>query len=289
MGWVGAGPVEGMEPMMRTMTRLALLVPCGLIAASCATAAGVSTRDEVAIGQDASRQIEAQLPMLNDRTVDAYVTQLGQRIARVTSRGAELNWQFAVVNSDQVNAFALPGGFIYVNRGVLARASTMNELAGVLGHEIEHVVARHSIDQMAKVNNANVGVGLLCALTRVCDSGVAQAGIMVGGQAVFAKFGRGDEIEADQGGFRNVVAAGVNPRGMLTFFGKLLGEERQSGGNGMTAGWFSDHPGTQDRIADIQRMLDPMTATQLKALTVSDAGCTTMKSRLAKLPAAPKG
>ena len=192
--------------------------------------------------------------------------------------GPSFNWQFAVVNSDQVNAFALPGGFIYVNRGVLARASTMNELAGVLAHEIEHVVARHSIDQMAKVNNANVGVGLLCALTR-----------MVGGQAVFAKFGRGDEIEADEGGFRNVVAAGVNPRGLLTFFGKLLEEERQSGGNGMTAGWFSDHPGTQDRIADIQRMLDPMTAARLKALTVDDAGFKSMKTRLARLRAAPKG
>ena len=80
-------------------------------------------------------------------------------------------------------------------------------------------------------------------------------GLQVGGTAVFAKFSRADEIQADEGGFRNVIAAGINPRGMLTFFQKLLSEE-QSGSGGNASAWFSDHPGTQDRIADIQRMLN---------------------------------
>ena len=274
------------RPMLQPMMRL-VLVPCALLVSGCATAS-VSTQDEVAIGQNAARQVAAQLPMLNDRTVDAYVTQLGQRIARLTSRGSELNWEFAVVNSDEVNAFALPGGFVYVNRGVLARATNMDELAGVLGHEIEHVVLRHSVKQMQQAEGANVGVGLLCALTRVCNSSVAQAGIQIGAGAVFAKFSRGDEVAADEGGFQNVVNARINPRGMLIFFGKLLDEERASGGNGATAGWFSDHPGTQDRIVDIQRMLDQMTAAQLKGLVVDEAGFKTMKARLARLPAAPK-
>jgi predicted Zn-dependent protease len=270
------------------MTRLTLAIPCALLLSACATAASVSTQDEVQIGRDAAQQVESQLPMLNDRTVDAYVTQLGRRIASRTSRGSELDWQFAVVNSDEVNAFALPGGYIYVNRGVLQRASTMDELAGVLGHEIEHVVRRHSIDQMAKVNNANMGVGILCALTRVCESGVAQAGIIVGGQAVFAKFGRGDEIEADEGGFRNVVAAGIDPQGMLTFFQKLLSEEQRTGGNGATAGWFSDHPGTQDRVNDIQRMLSQMSASQMRSLIEDESAFRTMKQRLSRLAAAPR-
>ena len=116
---------------------------------------------------------------------------------------------------------------MYVNRGVLSRASNESELAGVLGHEIEHVVRRHSLKQMEQAQGANVGVGIACALTGVCNNGVAQAAIQVGGTAVFARFSRTDEVQADEGGFFNVMNAGINPRGMLTFFEKLLAEEQQ--------------------------------------------------------------
>jgi len=186
-----------------------------------------------------------------------------------------------------VNAFALPGGFVYVNRGVLDRASNMSEVAGVMAHEIEHVVRRHSVKQMEQAQGANVGVGILCALTGVCQSGVAQAAIQVGGTAVFAKFSRTDEVQADEGGFNNVMRAGISPRGMYTFFQKLLAEEQQSGG-GNAAAWFSDHPGTQDRIADIQRMLNQVPASQLNSLQTNDSGFATMKARLARLGPAPK-
>jgi predicted Zn-dependent protease len=215
------------------------------------------------------------------------VNALGNRIAKLTSRG-DLDWHFTVVNSDVVNAFALPGGFIYVNRGVLERSGNMDELAGVLGHEIQHVVLRHSVKQMQQAQGADVGVGLLCALTRVCQSGVAQAGINAAGTIVFAKFSRTDEIQADDGGFQNVMRAGISPRGMLTLFQKLLAEEQASGGNGATAAWFADHPGTQDRIADIQRMLSQVPASKLNSLQVNDAGFTALKRRLAQLPAAPR-
>jgi predicted Zn-dependent protease len=214
------------------------------------------------------------------------VNALGQRIARTTSR-ADLDWQFQVVNSDMVNAFALPGGFVYVNRGVLARASNMSEIAGVLGHEIEHVVRRHSVKQMEQAQGANVGVGLLCALTGVCQSGVAQAAINVGGTAVFAKFSRDDEIQADEGGFNSMIRSGINPRGMLTLFQKLLAEEQQSGGGNASA-WFADHPGTTDRIADIQRMLNATPASTLNGLSSNDAGFASMKARVARLAPAPR-
>src|SRR5205814_7933530 len=161
------------------------------------------------------------LPMVQDAIIQNYVNALGQRIARTTSR-SDLNWQFRVVNSDVVNAFALPGGFVYINRGVLKRASSMSEVAGVLGHEIEHVVRRHSVKQMEQAQGANVGVGIACALTGVCQNTAAQAAIQVGGTAVFAKFSRQDEQQADEGGFVNVMNAGITPRGMLTFFQKLL-------------------------------------------------------------------
>src|SRR5258705_2243660 len=226
------------------------------------SACGVSTQQEVQMGQQEAQQVNAQLPMVRDAVIQNYVNSLGQRIASRTSR-ADLNWQFQVVNSDVVNAFALPGGFIYINRGVLSRASNMSEVAGVVGHEIEHVVRRHSVKQMEQAQGANVGVGILCALTGVCQSGVAQAAINIGGTAVFAKFSRTDEIQADEGGFNNVMRAGISPRGMYTFFQKLLAEEQASGGGGSASAWFADHPGTTDRIADIQCSFNQVPTCQL--------------------------
>lgn len=265
-----------MRNITLTIGAVALLAGCG-----------VSTQQEVQMGQQEAQQVNAQLPMVQDAEIQNYVNALGNRIAHLTSR-ADLNWQYQVVNSDVVNAFALPGGFIYVNRGVLERASNMSELAGVLAHETEHVVRRHSVKQMEQAQGANVGVGILCALTGVCQSGVAQAAINIGGTAVFAKFSRTDEIQADEGGFNNVMRAGISPRGMYTFFQKLLAEEQSSGGGGSAAAWFSDHPGTQDRIADIQRMLNQIPASQLNSLQVNDAGWATMKARLARLGPAPR-
>ena len=264
-----------MRKISLTIGAIALLAGCG-----------VSTQQEVQMGQQEAQQVNAQLPMVQDAVINSYVNSLGNRIAKLTSRG-DLTWQFQVVNSDVVNAFALPGGFVYVNRGVLERASNTSEVAGVLGHEIEHVVRRHSVKQMEQAQGADVGVGILCALTGVCQSGVAQAAIQVGGTAVFAKFSRADEVQADEGGFNNVIRAGISPRGMYTFFQKLLAEEQQSGG-GNAAAWFSDHPGTQDRIADIQRMLNQVPASQLNALQTNDSGFATMKARLARLGPAPK-
>ncbi len=250
-------------------------------------ACAVSTQQEVQMGQQEAQQIATQLPMLQDAQINDYVNQLGNRIAKLTSR-SDLDWHFAVVNTDVVNAFALPGGYVYVNRGILERASNMSELAGVMGHEIEHVVLRHSVKQMEQQQGANVGLSIACALTNVCNSQITQAAVNVGATAVFAKFSRQDEVQADDGGFQNVVRAGINPRGMLTFFQKLLAEEQSSGGSGNTASWFADHPGTQDRIADIQRMLNSMSAAQLAKLQTDEQAFQSMKRRLAQLPAAPK-
>lgn len=264
------------------MLKVSLTVAAAALLAGC----GVSTQQEVQLGQQEAQQVNAQLPMVQDAVIQNYVNSLGQRIARTTSR-SDLQWEFRVVNSSVVNAFALPGGFIYVNRGVLERASNTSEVAGVLGHEIEHVVLRHSVKQMEQAQGANVGVGILCALTGVCQSGIAQAAINVGGTAVFAKFSRTDEVQADEGGFNNVMRAGINPRGMLTFFQKLLAEEQQSG-NSNVAAWFSDHPGTSDRIQDIQQMLSRVSSAQLSSLQLNESGFSTMKARLNQLGPAPR-
>lgn len=251
------------------------------------SACGVSQQQEVQLGQQESAQIQQQLPLVQDPQINQYVNALGNQIASHTSR-ADLQWQFYVVNTDVVNAFALPGGIIYVNRGVLERADKMDELAGVIGHEIEHVVERHSVKQMEQMQGANVGVALACTLTNICNNQAAATAINIGGTAVFAKFSRQDEVQADEGGFRNVMNAGISPEGMLTFFQKLLAEEQQSGGNSAVSSWFSDHPGTQDRIADIQRMLAQVPASTLRNLTTDTQAFEQMKRRVMSLPPAPK-
>lgn len=292
MAWGCAEGTAGQAHSWRTRTSTTLYEDLSVkrifpavIALVAVSGCGISTQQEVEMGQQTAAQVNAQLPMLNDPAIVGYVNQLGQSIASRTSR-ADLDWHFQVVNSSVVNAFALPGGFIYVNRGVLERATKMDEVAGVIAHEIEHVVRRHSVKQMEQVQGANVGVALACALTRVCESQAAQAGIQVAGAAVFAKFSRGDEIEADEGGFNNVIRAGINPEGMLTFFQKLLAEEK-SNGNGNVLPWFQDHPGTEDRVADMQRMLNASSA-QVRALPTNTTGFNQMKRRLDQLPAAPR-
>ena len=267
----------------RMTSRLVAAIGAVAMLGACSS---ISQQEEVQMGAQASQQVNAQLPMLNDATVVGYVNTLGRSIASTTSRN-DLSWQFGVVNTEVINAFALPGGYIYVNRGVLSRASNESELAGVIGHEIEHVVQRHSVKQMEQAQGANIGVALACSLTNVCANQAAQAAIQVGGTAVFAKFSRGDEVQADEGGFNNVVRTGINPRGMLTFFQKLLAEEQQSGGSSAASSWFADHPGTQDRIADIQRMLNENSA-RLTGLRNDSQGFQAMKRRLAQLPAAPR-
>jgi predicted Zn-dependent protease len=259
-----------------------------LLLSGCASAGGVSTAQEVQLGAQAAQQVDAQLPMLNDAQIDNYVNSLGQSMASRTSR-TDIQWRFAVVNTSDVNAFALPGGFIYVNRGIIERATNASELAGVLGHEIEHVVRRHSVKQMAEMQNANVGVALACTLARVCENQAAAAAVNVAGGAYFAKNSRGDEREADEGGFQNVIRARLNPTGMLTFFQKLLAEEQQAraGAAGGVNAWFADHPGTQDRIADIQGMLSRVPQSELSSLPNDTPEYQAIRRRVLALPPAP--
>ncbi len=261
---------------------LALVIPAvPLIAAGCA----VSTQQEVALGTQYAAQVDSQLPIIHDAALQRYIDILGDSIAHVTDR-ADLEWHFAIVNTDVVNAFALPGGFIYVNRGIIEHADKMDELAGVMAHEIGHVVKRHSVKQMQQAQGANVGVALACILTHVCESQAGQEAINLGGTLVFAKFSREDEAQADEEGFKYLVKAGISPLGMVSFFQKLLEMEQQSGGS-QVPGWFSDHPLTQDRIADIQNMINKLPPARLGTLTENTRAFEDFKARVMALPPAP--
>src|SRR6195256_818846 len=113
----------------------------GIAIATSLTACAISQQQEIQMGQEYAQQINAQLPILQDPEVNRYINVLGDSIARLTSR-RDLDWQFFVVDSKEVNAFAVPGGFVYVNRGLIERAQAMNQVAGVIGHEIGHVTRR---------------------------------------------------------------------------------------------------------------------------------------------------
>src|ERR1700716_2816800 len=128
----------------------------GVALAVILTACGGSTQQEVEMGQQYSAQINAQLPIVHDPELNRYINVLGDSIARLTERTDITDWRFYIVDSKEVNAFAVPGGFVYVNRGLIERTQRMDQLAGVLGHEIGHVVRRHSIKQMQQQQGANI-------------------------------------------------------------------------------------------------------------------------------------
>ncbi len=245
------------------------------------TACGVSQQQEVQMGQDYSQQINAQLPIVRDPEVNRYINLLGDQIASRTSR-ADLDWHFFVVDSKEVNAFAVPGGYVYVNRGLIERTSAMDELAGVLGHEIGHVVRRHSIKQMEKQQGAQVGITLACVLTGICNSQAAGALINVGGTAVFARFSRGDEAEADQEGVVNTVRAGISPEGIVTMFEKLIQERRAR--PGALEGFFATHPLEEDRIQAVRAQIAAIPASQLRGLSKNSSNYNSFVSRVRSLP-----
>ncbi|HEY2851244.1 MAG TPA: M48 family metallopeptidase [Gemmatimonadaceae bacterium] len=244
----------------------------------------VSTQQEQQLGAQYSAQINAQLPIVQDPEVNRYINVLGDSIARLTARG-DLDWKFYVVNSAEVNAFAVPGGYIYVNRGLIERAKNMSELAGVLGHEIGHVVKRHSIKQMQQMQGAQVGIGLGCVLLSVCNSDIAASGINLAGTALFAKFSRDDEAQADEVGIDNVVRAGISPKGIPEMFQILL-DERQSN-PGAVELWFGTHPTEESRIADTQRIIAQIDPAILRSLTYDSPRFHEFQQRVRMLPAPP--
>jgi beta-barrel assembly-enhancing protease len=226
-------------------------------AAACASASSVTVQQEQALGADYSRQINAELPLLRDPASNDFINDMGRRIARVADpRG--IPYTFYIVNSDVVNAFAVPGGYVYVNRGLVERAGTANELAGVLAHEIGHVVERHSIQQMAKAQNANNLVGVLgtVLLGRASPTVQQGAGVLVQGvgTAVFAGYSRNDERQADHDGVIFSTRAGYNPQGMITMFQRLMSENNSRPGT--LTQYFSTHPLTQERIANVQAQIN---------------------------------
>lgn len=267
---------------MRTHLRsafIALLI--GVTTAAC----GVSRQQEVEIGRTYAAQLNEQLPLVQDRAILGYVNQLGQQIAAQGNR--EFGYTFYVVNSDVINAFALPGGYVYINRGIIEQSDNLAELAGVLAHEIGHVEERHSAEQIERQQTANLGLNLAYILLGRQPGQLEQTAIQVGGTAVFAGYSRDAENEADDVAVRLMTETGLDPTGLVTFFKELLNEADRN--PSQLEQWFSTHPLTEERIANVRQEIDELNLTpqQLSRLEVTSPAYRELKSRMAAYPAPP--
>ncbi|MGH2570228.1 MAG: M48 family metallopeptidase, partial [bacterium] len=202
--------------------RIRLAVVAVLLATGCATISRlniVSEEEELAMGQQFAAELEKELVFIRDPKVVAYVDSLGQALARVSKR-SHIPYTFQVVDTDDVNAFAIPGGWLYVNRGLIEAADTEAELAGVLGHEIGHVVGKHSARQLSQQYGISILAGIALGQN---PHMVAELAANVAATGALMKNSRDMEAEADAYGVQELWDVGLNPAGLATFFDKLEG------------------------------------------------------------------
>jgi len=209
----------------------------------------ISVEEEWQLGNQLAQDIAKQLRFNNDPDVNAYVRSVGQRIVAQTPY-ANLPWDFHVVEDPEINAFAIPGGHVYVNTGLIAAANNASELAGVMAHEISHVVARHSTEQISRQYGISVLAGVVLGQNPSVLSELA-AQIIAGG--ALAKYSRAAESEADELGVKFMQAAGYNPHGMVTMFQTLLANQRSNPSR--VEKFFATHPTTESRIRDVESQI----------------------------------
>ena len=212
-----------------------------------------SVQDDVKLGRQAAAEAEQQLPLLRDSEVEAYVSGVGNRlVAAIPSefQHREFQYYFKVVNARDINAFALPGGPMYVNRGMIEAAGREGEMAGVMAHEISHVALRHGTAQATKGQKYGLLAGILGIGGQILG-GPAGAAAQIAGQGVgvyFLKFSREYETEADILGAQIMARAGYDPRDLATMFQRI-----QEQGGGSSGGFLSSHPSPQNRYARINQ------------------------------------
>jgi predicted Zn-dependent protease len=206
----------------------------------------VSVEQEIEIGREANAQVRKETPEVRDAEVTAYIRAIGARLARQAA-GPGYPYSFAVADYREINAFALPGGPVWIHRGVLHAATNESQVAGVLGHEVAHIAQRHAAQQLTKGLMANLGLGLLGAVLGNgggASAAQAAAGFLTNG--VFLKFSRDDEREADQVGLQLMRRAGWDARGMVELF-EILQREAKRNPRSVEI-FFSSHPSPQDRV-----------------------------------------
>jgi predicted Zn-dependent protease len=237
-----------------------------LSAAACATNPVSGKREvvfmteaqEIEMGRAADQELRREMPVYDNPALQRYVEDIGMRLAR-TSHRPNLPWQFTVVDVAAVNAFALPGGFVYVTRGLLAYLSSEADLAGVLGHEIGHVTARHSVQQYSKSAGTQLGLlglGIFVPSTQPF-SGMADMGL----QTLFLKYGRDDEMEADRLGAEYAARQEWDPRGVREMLTSLARLDEATDRRGIP-NWLSTHPAASERVVKVAPAVDQAARTR---------------------------
>ncbi len=241
-----------------------LLFFCLAVVPRPAEAALISTKQEISMGKDVAQQLEKKYGVVEDEALQARVNAIGQRLVGVSER-KELAYSFKVLNTTDVNALAVPGGYIYLFKGLVDLMPTDDELAGVIGHEVGHVVRRHSVKQMEK----SLGTTLLFAVVFGDKAAMLQ---QVGMQALMAGYSRSDEREADALGFRYAYAAGFNPYSSLITMYKINDLAKKG-----SYGIFSSHPEPEARIARLdgyvkEKKVAPVVTANEQGATVAEGG-----------------
>jgi predicted Zn-dependent protease len=225
-------------------------------------------RREIAEGQKAHPQVLATFGLYEDPKLQAYVNEVGQRLAKASHR-PELDWHFTVLDSPEINAFALPGGYVYITRGIMAYMDSEADLAGVIGHEIGHVTARHSAQRATRQQTAGLGVLAATILGAVLESQGLQGAGRVASQAsqgvaagYIAKYSRGQELQADKLGAEYLARLDYDPRNMVGVIKLLENQERFAAEQARAEGrapregsdWLASHPTSEQRLRDITQI-----------------------------------
>jgi predicted Zn-dependent protease len=248
---------------MKPLSRIAVIAMV-LSVASCAVnpvtgdrqLALVSESQEIQIGREVATAAEQQFGLVEDAALQAYVHRLGTRLAQASER-PELPWTFKVVDDPTPNAFAAPGGFIFITRGLLALLRNEAELVAILGHEIGHVTARHSVAMMSRAQLAQLGLGIGAMISpTVAEFGDLAAG---GLQLLFLSYGRDAERQADDLGYRYALEQGYDVREMVNVFAALQ-QSAQLAGQSPVPSWLASHPYPEDRIKRIENRLATLPA-----------------------------
>ena len=233
------------------------VVILALVTTACATnpATGkrqislMSEEQEIATGQQSDVEVRREMGLYGDRNLQDYVTDVGMKLARVSER-PNLPWHFTIVDVPAINAFALPGGYIYITRGIMPFLDSAAQMAGVLGHEIGHVTARHAAEQYSKSTGASLGVLLGSIFAGPAAGSIAELG-QSGVGLLLLKYSRDDEAQADGLGVRYLARAGWDPAGipqMLT----TLGRVEEASDNKGVPNWLLTHPAPEDRVQRVQ-------------------------------------
>jgi beta-barrel assembly-enhancing protease len=241
-----------------------------------------SIEREVAIGRQLAAEVDRTSKVINDPLVSEYVNRIAQNV--VLHSDSKVPFTIKVIDSQEVNAFALPGGFLYVNRGLLEAADNEAEVAGVIAHEIAHVAARHGMEQASKGELFNYLSIPLIFLGGIGGYAIRQ-GLGLAVPLSFLKFSRGAEKEADRLGAQYMWASGYDPNALITFFEKLQAKNKKKPGT--LSKLFSTHPMTGDRITEVRELIAQFPERGEYQLSSSEFG--QVKSRIVTIAGATRG